>query len=72
MSEQVEEKEVVSYEADGTKKVTKTISKTVKSGVSFGSALAMAISFCTWKSVGWAIFHGLLGWAYVIYYVLKY
>lgn len=72
MSEQVEEKEVVSYESDGTKRVTKTISKTVKSGVSFGSALAMAISFCTWKSVGWAILHGLFGWAYVIYYVIKY
>ncbi len=44
----------------------------VKTGISFGSALAMVISFTTWKSVGWAIFHGLLGWVYVIYYILQY
>lgn len=48
------------------------IHKTVKSGISFGSALAMVISYTTWKSVGWAIFHGLLSWVYVIYFVLQY
>lgn len=48
------------------------INKTVKSGITFGSALAMVISFTTWKSVGWAIFHGLLSWVYVIYFILKY
>ena len=36
-----------------------TVKKTVKSGITFGSALAMVISYTTWKSVGWAIFHGL-------------
>ena len=45
---------------------------TVKKGISFGSALAMVISFTTWHSVGWAILHGLLGWVYVIYYVIRY
>jgi len=25
-----------------------------------------------WGSVGWAIFHGLLNWLYVVYYVLRY
>ena len=44
-----------------------TVKKTVKSGITFGSALAMVISYTTWKSVGWAIFHGLLSWVYVIY-----
>ena len=48
------------------------VKKTVKSGISFGSALAMVISFTTWHSVGWAIFHGLLSWVYVIYYVIRY
>ncbi|MCQ2591739.1 MAG: hypothetical protein MJ188_03055 [Treponema sp.] len=72
MGEQVEEKEVVTYGPDGSKKVTRTVNKTVQEGIGFGSALAMVISFCTWKSVGWAILHGLLGWAYVIYYVIKY
>ena len=49
-----------------------TITKTVKGGITFGSALAMVISFTTWHSVGWAILHGLLGWVYVIYYVVRY
>lgn len=49
-----------------------SVKKTVKSGITFGSALAMVISYTTWKSVGWAIFHGLLSWIYVIYFVLKY
>jgi hypothetical protein len=42
----------------------------VKSGVGFGSALAMAISFTTHKSVLWAIIHGIFSWFYVIYYVV--
>ena len=46
-----------------------TVKKTVKSGITFGSALAMVISYTTWKSVGWAIFHGLLSWVYVIYFL---
>ena len=48
------------------------VEKTVKSGVSFGSALAMVISYTAWESIVWAIIHGLLGWLYVIYYILKY
>jgi hypothetical protein len=52
-------------------KVT-VVKKTVKSGITFGSALAMVISYTTWHSVGWAIFHGLLSWAYVLYFVLVY
>ena len=48
------------------------VNKTVKTGISFGSALAMVISYTTWHSVGWAILHGLLSWVYVIYCVIKY
>lgn len=47
----------------------KTVSK---AGITFGTCLAMIISYTTWQSVGWAIFHGLLGWIYVIYYLIKY
>lgn len=47
------------------------IKKTVKSGITFGSALAMVISYVTWQSVGWAIIHGLFSWAYVIYFVTR-
>ena len=49
----------------------KTVKKVTK-GLSFGAALAMVISYVTWRSIGWAIFHGLLNWIYVVYFVLKY
>lgn len=44
----------------------------VKSGISFGTALAMVISYCNWHSILWAMIHGVLGWLYVIYYIIKY
>lgn len=56
----------------GQVEVTKTTEKTVEKGVSFGAVLAIVISYVQWKSIGWAIFHGLLGWVYVIYYVIRY
>ena len=39
-------------------------------GISFGSALAITISWSLHKSVLWAILHGIFSWLYVIYYVL--
>lgn len=48
---------------------TKTV---VKSGITFGTCLAMVISYTNWHSVGWAIVHGLLSWLYVIYYTIRY
>lgn len=44
----------------------------ITQGISFGSCLAMVVSFVTWKSIPWAILHGFLGWFYVIYYFFKY
>lgn len=35
-------------------------------------ALAMIISYVQWKSIGWAILHGVFGWGYVIYYLIRY
>lgn len=49
-----------------------TAGKVAKTGIGFGSCLAMVISFTTWKSILWAILHGLLGWIYVIYYAIVY
>jgi len=47
------------------------MNKTVIShGVSFGTALAMVISWSLNKSVLWAIIHGFLSWLYVLYYLL--
>ena len=41
---------------------TTIVNKTIKTG----------ISYTTSHSVGWAIFHGLLRWVYVVYFVLRY
>ena len=46
--------------------------QTVKAGITFGTCLAMVISYSTWHSVFWAILHGLMSWFYVIYFVLRY
>jgi hypothetical protein len=48
------------------------IGETAKSGITFGSALAMVISYVNWHSIGWAIIHGLFSWVYVIYFFLRY
>jgi hypothetical protein len=41
-----------------------------KYGVSFGSALAIAISYTTNHSILWAIIHGIFSWLYVVYFAL--
>jgi hypothetical protein len=47
-----------------------TRTEIVRSGITFGTALAMAISFNVNHSVLWAMIHGVLSWIYVVYYVL--
>ena len=42
----------------------------VNSGIGIGSALAIVISYTAYKSVLWAVIHGILGWLYVIYFLL--
>ena len=49
-----------------------SMDKTVKTGITMGSALAMIISYTTWRSIGWAIFHGLMSWGYVVYFLIRY
>lgn len=44
----------------------------IKSGLSFGSALAMILSYVEHKSILYAILHGILSWIYVIYYAIVY
>ncbi len=46
--------------------------ETIRTGISFGSALAIVISWSLNKSVLWAIIHGVLSWFYVVYYVIIY
>ena len=54
------------------KQNTTIVEKTVKTGISFGACLAMIISYTAWKSIGWAIIHGLFSWFYVLYYIIRY
>ena len=44
---------------------------TIQQGISFGSALAIVISFTTHYSILWAIIHGIFLWLYVIYYLRR-
>ncbi len=58
---------------DGTLRRPTVVYRTVqaaKAGISFGSALAIAISWSTYHSIFWAIVHGFLSWLYVIYYAV--
>lgn len=52
------------------------IEKTTKKGIdtfeAVGVALAVVLSYAKWQSIGWAIFHGLLNWVYIVYYLIKY
>ncbi len=43
-----------------------------KYGASFGSALAIAVSYSNNHSLFWAIIHGILSWFYVIYFAIVY
>lgn len=43
-----------------------------RAGISFGTALAIAISWSANKSILWAILHGIFSWVYVVYYAIRY
>jgi len=44
--------------------------RVAKAGASFGSALAIAISWGEHHSILWAIIQGFFSWGYVIWYAL--
>ena len=46
------------------------VTNVVKKGISFGSALAIAISWTEHHSILWAIIHGIFSWFYVVWYAL--
>ncbi len=41
-----------------------------RSGITFGSALAIAISWSQNSSILWAMLHGVFSWFYVIYFAI--
>lgn len=48
------------------------VEHSAETGITFGAVLAIVISYHTYASIGWAMLHGILGWIYVIYYLIKY
>lgn len=42
----------------------------VGSSLGFGAVLAVVMSWTASKSVLWAVVHGLLGWFYVVYFLI--
>ena len=75
---EVSEEDLIYGPSDSEKKtLTKikentTVEKTVDVGATVGTALAVMLSYVKWKSIGWAILHGCLGWVYIIYYAIRY
>jgi hypothetical protein len=53
-----------------TERVVYRTREVVKHGASFGSALAMVISWSVHKSILWAIVQGIFSWFYVLYYAV--
>lgn len=48
------------------------VQKQPDNAIELGMIIAAVISYVEWRSIGWAILHGLLGWAYVLYYIIRY
>ncbi|MDY6933330.1 MAG: hypothetical protein SVZ03_03810 [Spirochaetota bacterium] len=44
----------------------------ITTGITFGTALAITISYTSNESIIWAIIHGIFSWLYVIYFALFY
>ena len=41
-------------------------------GIGLGTLIAVIVSYLAGNHLGWIILHGILGWIYVIYYLIKY
>lgn len=46
------------------------VRQVIRNGIGLGGVLGIVCSWQRNKSILWAILHALLGWAYVIYFVL--
>lgn len=42
----------------------------INNGIGLGAVIAVVTSWSRNRSVAWAILHGIIGWLYVIYFVL--
>ena len=50
----------------------RTFGSFTQAGITFGSCLAIVVSYAAWQSIPWAILHGVLSWGYVVYYAIRY
>lgn len=50
----------------------RTTTTTTSGGLGIGSVIAGIMSWSTFHSVGWCILHVILGWFYVIYWLIFY
>jgi hypothetical protein len=51
--------------------LTVVVGYLVVTAASFGSVLALVMSWSRNHSVFWAVVHGWLGWFYVVYYCVR-
>ena len=51
-------------------KEQKKASGAAKASIGFGAALAIVMSWTANKAFIWVLIHGVLGWIYVVYYLL--
>ena len=42
----------------------------IGAGVGIGNIIAVVVSWTANHSIIWALIHGILGWLYIVYYVL--
>jgi len=42
----------------------------IGAGVGIGNIIAIVVSWSVNHSILWALIHGILGWLYIVYYVL--
>lgn len=55
------------YSQNGSNDMTKDV---IQTSIGFGNMIAITISWSRNKSILYAIFHGILGWIYVIYFAI--
>ena len=51
-------------------KEQKKRSGAAKASIGFGAVLAIVMSWTANHAIVWALIHGVLGWLYVIYYLI--
>gem|GEM_PF-488081 len=54
----------------GRKGVIYMSKNSIGAGIGIGNIIAIVVSWSVNHSILWALIHGILGWLYIVYYVL--